>query len=158
MPIWRWYGGIAGCWNLGKGEFDYLYALMQGMFTIRLKAFFLSAIFTGNFLVVCRCSAGAVGSSDLVRMGAIHMHCCCRQKAMPCKDKKSCPGTQAVKFNLLEKKAAATVQVSPADGMVKLRYIVPAIEGRLVQVNTSFCPLPPYPPPDRLALYRCYLI
>jgi hypothetical protein len=131
---------------------------MQGMFTIRLKAFFLSAIFTGNFLVVCRCSAGAVGSSDLVCMGGVHTHCCCHQKAMPCRRKKGCPGTEAVKFNLLEKKAAAKVRVSPADMMLTPGYIVPATEGRLVQVNTSFCPLPPYPPPDRLALYRCYLI
>jgi hypothetical protein len=128
---------------------------MLGTITIRIKALLLSAIFTGNFLVVCHCSAAA-GSSATAGM---HGYCCCHQKARPCREKNRCPGTQAVKFNLMEKKAAATVHLSPADATVITRgYAVPAVGGRAVRHNASSINLPPHAPPDRLALYHCYLI
>jgi hypothetical protein len=101
------------------------------MFIIRIKALFLSVIFAGNFFAVCPCAA---------------------------KDATGCPGKQAVKFNLLEKKAAGMVEVSPADAIGTLGYLIPVIEGRLVWVSTSSWCLPLHAPPDRLALYHCYLI
>jgi hypothetical protein len=133
---------------------------MPDTFTIRIKAIFLSAVFAGNFLVVCHCSAvAAAGPLAFMRMNGNHAHCCCRQKkTIPCKDAKGCPGTQAVKFNLLEKKAAGAVEVGPADAIGTLSYLVAVIEGRLVRVNISSWCLPPHAPPDRLALYHCYLI
>ena len=66
---------------------------------------------------------------------------------------------QAVKFNLLEKKAAATVQVRAADALLITRdYIVLPVEGRVARRDASLFDLPPHAPPDRLALYHCYLI
>jgi hypothetical protein len=66
---------------------------------------------------------------------------------------------QAVKFNLLEKKAAATIQMSAIDAVVLTpEYVVPAVEGRLAQRNAFSSYLSPHAPPDRLALYHCYLI
>jgi hypothetical protein len=94
-----------------------------------------------------------------MRMNGKHAHCCCRQKTPPCKSAKGCPGMQAVKFNLLEKKAAATVRLNMVDAMVvSPEFVVPAVEGGLAQRNASSCYLPPHAPPDRLALYQCYLI
>jgi hypothetical protein len=131
---------------------------MPGTFTIRIKALFLLAVFAGNFFVVCRCSA-AVASSVLMRMNPVHAHCCCRKKTLPCKDKKDCPGMQAVKFNLLEKKAAAKVRVGPVDAVLVTRgYVIPGVEGRAVRSNAFSYYLSPHAPPDRLAFYRCYLI
>jgi hypothetical protein len=133
---------------------------MRGTFIIRIKALFLSVIFAGNFFAICPCATGAAASaSALMRMNGNYPSCCCRQKkTIPCKDAKGCPGTQAVKFNLLEKKAAGTVVVSPADATGTLGCLVPVIEGTLVRVNISSLCLPPHAPPDRLALYHCYLI
>jgi hypothetical protein len=130
------------------------------MFIIRIKALFLSVIFASNFFSVCHCACGAVAStSAIMRMNGNYTHCCCRQKkTIPCKDAKGCPGTRAVIFNLLEKKAAASVGLSPADAMGTLGYLVPVIVGRLVRVNTSSWCFPPHAPPNRLALYHCYLI
>jgi hypothetical protein len=66
---------------------------------------------------------------------------------------------QAVKFNLLEKKAAAKVRVGPVDAVLVMRgYVVPGVEGRPVQPNAFSCYLQPHAPPDRFALYHCYLI
>jgi hypothetical protein len=66
---------------------------------------------------------------------------------------------QAVKFNLLEKKAAAKVRVGPVDSVLVTRgNVVPGVEGRPVQSNAFSCYLSPHAPPDRLAFYRCYLI
>jgi hypothetical protein len=128
---------------------------MQGIITIRIKALLLSTIFTGNFLVVCHCSAAAGSSTSAGMRG----HCCCHQKARPCREKNRCPGTQAVKFNLMEKKAAATVHLSPADVTVITRdYVVRAVGGWAGRHNASSIDLPPHEPPDRLALYHCYLI
>jgi hypothetical protein len=126
--------------------------------TIRAKALLLSLIFTGNSLVVCHCSATAAGASS---SGSAfpHGHCCCSQKAAPCKDRSDCPGTQAVKFHLLEKKAAASVRLSPAHVEVITRdYFVPVVEGRLAQQSYPSLYLHPHSPPDRLALHQCYLI
>jgi hypothetical protein len=94
-----------------------------------------------------------------MRMNRIHAHCCCRQKSLPCKDAKGCPGTQAVKFNLLEKKAAPTVRLNPAEAAVSTRYLVdPIVEDPQLRNNVSSHYLPLYAPPDRLALYHCFLI
>jgi len=66
---------------------------------------------------------------------------------------------QAVKFNLLEKKAAPTVRLIPADATVVARDPVdPVVEDRLPRNNVSSHYLPLYAPPDRLALYHCFLI
>jgi hypothetical protein len=133
---------------------------MPGTFTIRIKALFLTAIFAGNFFAVCRCSGEAAAApSVFMGMNGKHAHCCCRQKTPPCKDAKRCPGMRAIKFNLLEKKAAATVQLSAVGATVLTpEYVVPEVEGRLAQRSASSSYLPPNSPPDRLALYQCYLI
>jgi hypothetical protein len=131
---------------------------MQGTFTIRIKALFLLAVFAGNFFVVCRCSA-AMASSALMRMNPVHAHCRCQKKTLPCKDKKDCSGMQAVKFNLLEKKAAAKIRVGPVNAVQVTRgYFISGVEGRPVQSNAFSCYLSPHAPPDRLAFYRRYLI
>jgi hypothetical protein len=94
-----------------------------------------------------------------MRMNPVHAHCCCQKKASPCKDKKGCPGMQAVKFNLLEKKAAAKVRVGPLDAVHVTRgYVVPGVEGGPAQSNAYCCYLSLHAPPDRLAFYHCYLI
>ena len=122
---------------------------MPQKFIIRIKALFLLAVFAGNFFGVCHCSAAMVDST----------HCCCHKTAQPCKETSNCAGTQAVKFNLLEKKAAATVCLNPVDAILVPRdFVVPAVEGRLAQRNASSWYLPPHAPPDRLALFQCYLI
>jgi hypothetical protein len=133
---------------------------MRSIFIIRIKALFLSVIFASNFFAICPCAASAVAStSAFMRMNGNYTHRCCRQKkTIPCKDAKGCPRTQAVKFNLLEKKAAGTVEVGPAGAIGTLGYLVPVIEGRLVRVNISSWCLPPHAPADRLALYHCWLI
>jgi hypothetical protein len=65
----------------------------------------------------------------------------------------------AVKFNLLEKKAAAKVRVGPADAVPVMRgYVIPGVEGGSAKSNAFSCYLSPHAPPDRLALYHCYLI
>jgi hypothetical protein len=66
---------------------------------------------------------------------------------------------RAVKFNLLEKKAAAAVQVRPAEPIMITRdYAFLPVEGRMARHRVSSFHLSPHAPPDRLALYRCYLI
>src|SRR5579863_9197286 len=97
---------------------------MPGTFMIRIKALFLSAVFAGNFFGVCHCSAAVVDSTAVVnsaasmRMNGKKGHCCCHKAAQPCKETRNCPGTHAVKFNQLEKKAAATVCLSPSNAML----------------------------------------
>jgi hypothetical protein len=134
---------------------------MPGISNIRIKALLLSAIFAGNFFAVCHCAAGAVAStSAIMRMNGNYTHCCCRQKrTIPSEDGKRCPGTRAVKFNLLEKKAAATIGVNPAEVIsVAREYNVPAIEGNGTEPSVPSWYLPPHAPPNRLALYQCFLI
>lgn len=128
---------------------------MPRISTIQLRALFLTAVFAGNFLVVCPCSAAAEPSVSL----GMHGHCCCGQTAAPCKHRKTCPGMRAVKFNLLEKQAAPTVCLNPVDTMVYMPgYTVPAVECRLAPGSALSLYLSPHAPPDRLALYQCYLI
>jgi hypothetical protein len=96
----------------------------------------LSAIFAGNFFAVCRCS-GVVGGApwDFERMNGKDGHCCCRQKT------------------------SATVQLRPAELIVIAReYAVCSVGGWAPRDNASSIDLPPHAPPDRLALYHCYLI
>ncbi|HUB60556.1 MAG TPA: hypothetical protein VL978_07640 [Puia sp.] len=138
------------------------------MLIIRIKALFLAAIFTGNFLVVCHCSAAERRVSAAMQgctccpqkaVPCTHKVVPCPQKAVPCMPGKPCPGMQAVKFNLLEKKTAAKICLGPVEAMVFIpRYMVPAVEGRLARRNVSSWYLPPHAPPDRLALYQCFLI
>lgn len=134
---------------------------MPGTFIIQIKAFFLMAIFASDFFAVCRCPGEVSAAlSSFMRMKGKYAHCCCCQKAPPCKGEKRCPGMQAVKFNLLEKKAAATVCLNPVDAMAVLMpgYAVPMVEGVPAQRNVSSWYLPPHAPPDRLVLYHCFLI
>ena len=133
-----------------------IFTLMRGTIFIRIKAALLSVIFTANFVVVCHCSAADDRSAV---SSAMRGHCCCSRKAPPCKDTNRCPGTQAVKFNLLEKKAAATVHVRPAGLIAVAReFDVSPVDGSVVRHIVSSFDLPPHAPPDRLALYHCYLI
>jgi hypothetical protein len=128
---------------------------MPGIITIRIKAFLLTAIFAGNFLVVCHCSATAGACSDF----AARQHCCCRQKTRPCREKSDCPGMRAVKFNLMEKKVAGPVHLNLVAAASDVRdYIVPVMEGRLTQRNYSSNYFYQHSPPDRLAFYHCFLI
>lgn len=129
---------------------------MSGNSTIRLKAMLLSVVFTGIFLVVCHCSTAVSGPTCSPRMSG---HCCCSRNAQPCKSTNDCPGTQAVKFNLMAKKVAASVQANAADaaaftprGYNRPGAVCPAI------LPSCCFPLPLYSPPDRLAFYHCYLV
>jgi hypothetical protein len=64
-----------------------------------------------------------------------------------------------VKFNLKEKKAAPTVRLCPVEvALIARNYAIVTVEGPESQIKTvtSFFPL--HSPPDRLALYHCYLI
>lgn len=66
---------------------------------------------------------------------------------------------QAVKFNLLEKKAAPTFLLGSEQAILVVRnVVVAAAAGRLTQRASSSFYLSPHAPPDRLALYQCYLI
>jgi hypothetical protein len=66
---------------------------------------------------------------------------------------------QAMKFNLLEKKAAATVHLDAAGVPVITRdYFVSIVAGREMPRCYSSRYLPPHAPPDRLSLYHCYLV
>lgn len=129
---------------------------MHDTLTIRIKAFLLTAIFAGNFLVVCHCSASDAGPSV---PAPVPDGCCCK-KSHPCKEPKRCPGTQAVKFNLLEKKAAAEVQLGPNDGVPVTRVYGPAaaVRGGTDCRGSSAFLMPLHAPPDRLALYHFYLV
>ena len=64
-----------------------------------------------------------------------------------------------MKFNLIEKKAATTVNLAAVGATVITRdYFVPIVEGKEMPRCYSSRYLPPHAPPDRLALYHCYLI
>jgi hypothetical protein len=127
---------------------------MPGIFTIRLKAFLLSVIFTGNFLVVCHCSA-ATGPG---RVG-MRQHCCCRQRTQPCKGADDCPGKQEVKFNLMEKKVAGPVHLNPVAALLEVTdYMAPVAAARWIKRKYATPYFYHHPPPDRLALFHCYLI
>jgi hypothetical protein len=131
---------------------------MTGSFTIRIKALFLLAVFAGNFFVVCRCSAAETSLASM-RMNSVYAHCCCQKTTSPCNDKRGCPGMQAVKFNLLEKKAAAKVRVNPVGMALVIRgFVIPGVEGGLAKPNAFSRYISPHAPPDRLTLYHCYLI
>jgi hypothetical protein len=128
---------------------------MRGIFLIRIKALLLSVIFTGNFLIVCHCSASATAPG----MAMTRQHCCCPQKTRPCKGDSDCAGNRAVKFNLVEKKAPASVQLGAPDFIPVSRDFWCPVAGRQGEKRSDFFPPPSlHSPPDRLAFYHCYLI
>jgi hypothetical protein len=103
-------------------------------------------IFTASFTVFCHCATAAPS--------------CCEKKTGQKRDDHGCQGMQAVKFNLLEKQAAASIHAdaSPvvilADaGVVPSTPVFHAERPRLPSTWSS-----KHPPPDRLSLYQCFLI
>ncbi|HTR31113.1 MAG TPA: hypothetical protein VMH27_17700 [Puia sp.] len=129
---------------------------MSGNWTIRIKAALMSVIFTGNFLVVCHCPAVPSGPTRSARMPG---HCCCKRNAQPCKEKNDCPGTQAVKFNLMAKRVAPSVMANAGDA-VRSTPVRHDWSTRCPSTPRSWYALPRslHSPPDRLALYRCFLV
>jgi len=134
--------------------------------TIRIKALLLLMIFTGNFLVICHCSAAAAAPTP---SGAMHRHCCCKERAAagssagaehPCKDKNSCPGRQAVKFNLSEKQVAAAVHAGPLFATLITRdFMIPVPFGHAIAAQKyQQQDFSKHSPPDLLALFHRFLI
>ncbi|HEV3410895.1 MAG TPA: hypothetical protein VG101_00395 [Puia sp.] len=59
----------------------------------------------------------------------------------------------------MEKKVAGPVHLNPVAAASDVPdYIVPVVEGRLTQQNYSSNYFYQHSPPDRLALYHCFLI
>ena len=63
--------------------------------SIQWKALLLLVVFAASFTVICHCATAAPS--------------CCEKKTDQKRNDHGCHGMQAVKFNLLEKQAAATV-------------------------------------------------
>jgi hypothetical protein len=123
-------------------------------------------IFTGNFLVICHCSADAAVPAP---SGAMHRHCYCNDRLAagssaaaehPCKDKNSCPGTQAVKFNLSEKQVAAAVHAGPLFATLITRDVmIPVLVGHAIAAQKyQQQDVSKHSPPDLLAFFHRFLI
>jgi hypothetical protein len=114
-------------------------------------------IFTGNFFVICHCSADAAA---LAASRPMHAYCCCKERAHPCGNKNSCPGTQAVKFNLSEKQVAATIHAGPLFATLITRdFMAPVTVGyAIAEQKYQDQDFYKHSPPDLLALFHRFLI
>ena len=124
---------------------------MTGMSSIQWKALLLLVVFTASFTVFCHCATAAPACRE---------RSCCEKKKEQAPNDHGCQGMQAVKFNLQEKQAAASVhadaspEVILGDAGLALSTPVFRVERPWLPDTWSY----KHSPPDRLSLYQCFLI
>jgi hypothetical protein len=124
---------------------------MARMNSIQWKALLLLVVFTGSFTIFCHCANAASSSSE---------RSCCEKKTDQKPNDHGCQGMQAVKFNLLEKQAAASVHAgaSPVVILADAALVLLTPPSPVIRPSLPATWSRKHSPPDRLSLYQCFLI
>ncbi|HEY4064327.1 MAG TPA: hypothetical protein VGM30_20620 [Puia sp.] len=137
---------------------------MNHLFVIRSKALLMLAVFAANFYGVCQCAP----LTHSPAVSAAHCPLCCKdlshdqatgvRDTPPCKE--GCHHTHSIKFNLQEKQISPSIGIHPPVAMI-LPVSMTAGDGLFMATSHPLLQKERYRrhiPPDRLALYQCFLL
>jgi hypothetical protein len=120
------------------------------MNSIQWKALLLLVVFAASFTVFCHCAVAGPHSE----------RSCCEKKADHKSNDHGCQGMQAVKFNLLEKQAAASVHAGalPVAILADAALVFSAPLSPVIRPSLPDTWSYKHSPPDLLSLYQRFLI
>jgi hypothetical protein len=110
---------------------------------IKWKVLIMLVSFTASFTVFCHCEKASS---------------CCEKKTSQKKDDHGCQGMQAVKLNLQEKQAVAAFHLEALPMVLVERGTGGQVLCARAESGFSVFWSYKHSPPDRLALYQCFLI
>jgi hypothetical protein len=124
---------------------------MVRLSSIQWKALLLLVVFAASFTVICHCAVATPSCSE---------RSCCEKKTDHKPNDHGCQGMQAVKFNLLEKQAAASVHAgaSPVVILADASLVLLTPPSRVIRPSLPDIWSYKHSPPDLLSLYQRFLI